>query len=184
MVLSSTTPKVLGIVQSVGAVGMLASSVALGAFSIAGSPATLLVTGLTTAGMTLFLVGVIEALTPMTVAMVGFYAAIPLINTGADVLVRSNVGNRLQGRVWGLIGFMTQSGYLVAYAVSGPLADKLFEPMMRHSGTAPALAASLVGTGPGRGIALMLALVGIALALLNAPVAMARRAQRQGEVSR
>lgn len=177
MVLTDSTPKVLGLIQSVGAVGMLVSSVALGALSATGNPGRLLTAGLSAAGITLFLVGVIRALPAMTVAMVGFYAAIPLINTGADVLIRRNVKNELQGRVWGVVGFLTQSGYLVAYALSGPVADKLFEPMMRQPTTAPPLAAGLVGTGPGRGIALMLAGAGVALALLNAPAAAAQKSK-------
>lgn len=37
----------------------------------------------------------------------------------------TNIPDELQGRAWGLIGFISQLGYAVAYAVSGAAADGL-----------------------------------------------------------
>ena len=37
--------------------------------------------------------------------------------------MRTNIAERLQGRAWGLIGFLSQIGYVVAYSLSGLLAD-------------------------------------------------------------
>ena len=54
-----------------------------------------------------------------------FFAMIPIANSALDYLVRTNIDNEVQGRVWGLIGFLSQMGYVVAYAVSGVAADAL-----------------------------------------------------------
>lgn len=54
-----------------------------------------------------------------------FFAMLPFANSCLDYLVRTNIPDELQGRAWGLIGFISQLGYVVAYAVSGAAADGL-----------------------------------------------------------
>jgi hypothetical protein len=54
----------------------------------------------------------------------------------------------------------------LAYVTAGPLADRLFEPLM---GTGGPLASSIghwIGTGPGRGIALAFVVAGLLLVVL------------------
>ena len=53
----------------------------------------------------------------------GFFIMLPFANNSLDYLVRTNIAERLQGRAWGLIGFLSQIGYVVAYSLSGLLAD-------------------------------------------------------------
>ena len=53
----------------------------------------------------------------------GFFTMLPFANNCLDYLVRTNIAERLQGRAWGLIGFLSQIGYAVAYSLSGLLAD-------------------------------------------------------------
>ena len=48
---------------------------------------------------------------------------LPFANNCLDYLVRTNIAEELQGRAWGLIGFLSQIGYVVAYGLSGLLAD-------------------------------------------------------------
>ena len=48
---------------------------------------------------------------------------IPVANSGLDYLVRTNIENELQGRAWGVIGFISQLGYVVSYGLSGVFAD-------------------------------------------------------------
>ena len=75
---------------------------------------------------------------------------LPFANNSLDYLVRTNIPDDAQGRAWGLIGFLSQLGYVVAYAISGAAADKL---------------GSLSGRGVGRGSAMVVILAGILLAL-------------------
>jgi len=48
----------------------------------------------------------------------------------------------------------------LAFGLAGPLADRVFEPMMRTQASAPRFFAMIVGTGSGRGYAVMLLLGG------------------------
>ena len=54
-----------------------------------------------------------------------FFASLPFANNCLDYLVRINIPDELQGRVWGLVGFISQIGYIVAYSISGVAADVL-----------------------------------------------------------
>ena len=54
-----------------------------------------------------------------------FFAMLPLANNCLDYLARTNIPENLQGRAWGFIGFLSQLGYVFAYAVSGIAADGL-----------------------------------------------------------
>ena len=52
---------------------------------------------------------------------------LPLANNCLDYLVRINIDAEKQGRAWGLISFLSQIGYVVAYGITGMLADKIAE---------------------------------------------------------
>lgn len=52
-----------------------------------------------------------------------FFATLPVANNCLDYLVRVNIPDGLQGRAWGLIGFISQLGYVAAYGAAGAIAD-------------------------------------------------------------
>ena len=54
-----------------------------------------------------------------------FFFSLPLANSCLDYLIRTNIDAEKQGRVWGLIGFLTQIGYVIAYGSVGQLADRI-----------------------------------------------------------
>jgi hypothetical protein len=50
----------------------------------------------------------------------------------------------------------------LAYLISGPLADYVFEPLLRDGGAlANTFVGTLLGTGPGRGIGFMFVIAGL-----------------------
>lgn len=88
---------------------------------------------------------------------------LPLANASIDYLIRSNVANSQQGRVWGLIGLISQLGYVAAYAVSGLLADYVFTPLLLPNGALAGSVGKLIGTGASRGIGLLIIFAGLML---------------------
>ncbi|HKK49670.1 MAG TPA: MFS transporter [Alkalispirochaeta sp.] len=175
MVLTFTDARTLGTIQSVSALGMVATSLVLGLVSIRRNHYEMLLFGLAVAGVSLAVVGATTRIVLLTVVFFVFFAALPLVNTGAEVLIRTAVANDNQGRAWGIIGFLSQIGYLVAYLSAGFLADHLFEPLLAESGALAASVGRVIGVGPGRGMGFVLALAGISLAVLTAIVAFNRR---------
>lgn len=170
MMLALTDARTLGIVQSVSASGMILSSLLVGVLGIPFAPRRTLVVGLGAAGLCLALLGTGTGIFRITGTFFLFFACLPLINTGAEVEIRTGIPNTLQGRAWGIIGLLSQTGYVCAYLFGGTVADAVFTPLLLADGALAGSAGRLVGVGPGRGIALMLVLSGLGLALTAAVV--------------
>jgi hypothetical protein len=65
-----------------------------------------------------------------------------------------------------LIGVLSQLGFVVAYGISGPLADHVFNPMLADGGLLASSVGSWIGTGEGRGIGFMFVLAGLLVVVL------------------
>lgn len=161
MVLAVSDAKMVGILESVCAVGMLIGSVFIGILGIKGSyVGTLSLAGMA-ASVCMAVSGVSVNLFITGAGIFLFFLALPFLNTSADVLVRSNVASEVQGRVWGIISLLSQAGTAVAYVLSGVLADHIFEPLLAEQGLLSGSIGRLIGVGQGRGIGFMLVLSGL-----------------------
>lgn len=165
MLLAFTDAKTLGIVESISAVGMLVSSLLLGVFTITRKYVNQLVAGLIAAGLFIAMFGFTTSVFIITLSGFLFFASLPFINTSADVLIRANIPNDKQGRAWGMIGILSQFGYVAAYAISGVLADQVFNPLLRENGALASSVGRIIGVGDGRGIGLMLIISGLMLVI-------------------
>ncbi|SRR6056297_357955 len=163
MLLSFTDAKTLGLVQSISATGMLLSSLLLGILGLKGKHSTILLTSLAAAGMCMALMGTTTHIVFITALFFLFFFALPLINTSADVLIRTHIPNEQQGRAWGIISLLSQIGYIAAYSTSGVLADHVFNPLLMENGRLAGSVGRLIGIGPGRGIGLMCSIAGISV---------------------
>jgi len=83
------------------------------------------------------------------------------VNTSLDVLVRQNVDNNIQGRVWSIVSLISQSGMVIAYCTAGFLADHVFDPLFQPNGLFAPTIGVMIGVGAGRGIGFMFILSGI-----------------------
>jgi MFS family permease len=168
MMLSLTDAKTLGAVESISAVGMLIGSVVIGMVTITKKYVKQLVAGLALVGLFIALVGFTPNIFIIGGAGFLFFAALSFVNTSADVLIRRNIPEDKQGRAWGLIGILSQFGFIVAYAVSGPLADYIFNPMLIDGGVLSPTVGRVIGTGESRGIGLLLIMSGFFVTVLAA----------------
>ena len=148
MVLSFSDSVTLGTLMTVITLGMLVSSAVLGGISIQNGYAGLLSLSLFGAGIFMALFGLRENVVFMGAAGFLFFAMLPFANASLDYLLRTNIENRLQGRAWGMIGLISQLGYVAAYAVSGLLADYVFTPLLLDGGPLSESVGKILGTGP------------------------------------
>ncbi len=165
MLLAIIDERTLGFVQSFSASGMLVSSAVLGAVGISRSHNAFLILALMLAGLFLSAMGMATRIDVIAASFFLFFCTLPVINACADVLIRTRIPNEVQGRAWGIIGFLSQLGFVAAYALSGFLADRLFTPLMADGGRLATSVGRVIGSGNGRGMALMLVLSGIGLAV-------------------
>ena len=84
---------------------------------------------------------------------------VPLASSSSQAVFQSKVAPEIQGRVFSIRSMIGRSVMPISYVLAGPLADKVFGPLMDVDGAwANTFLGSLLGTGAGRGIGLMLVL--------------------------
>jgi len=165
LILAFTGKTELGILSSVCAFGMLVGSVVISFMKNTKSYVRILSFGLIGCGIFFALMGVKQNL--FLIATFGFlmFVFMPAIQVGAEVLIRKNLPNEVQGRAFGLISFITQMGYIFAYILSGVLSDYVFEPFMSGNSVLVMKIGKVIGVGKGRGIGLLILIAGMALVI-------------------
>ncbi|MGN0341661.1 MAG: MFS transporter [Roseburia sp.] len=153
LILDFADSATLGVGETVCASGMLVSCLFLGAKGIKKGFVKVLSISLALAGIAMIVFGLKENIYLICTAGFLFFAMLPFANNCLDYLVRINIAEELQGRAWGLIGFLSQMGFVVAYALSGILADGI---------------ATKSGLSVGRGAAVVVIIAGVLL-VLTAP---------------
>ena len=150
LILDFADSTTLGIAQTVCACGMLVSGMFLGMRGIKKGYVKVLAISLFLTGITMIGFGIRENIYIICLFGFLFFATLPFANHCLDDLVRTNIPDELQGRAWGVIGFLSQIGYVVAYGLAGVAADGI---------------ASKLQIGVGRGAAGVVMTAGVLLSL-------------------
>lgn len=151
LILDFTNSTVLGITETICACGMLISSVILSIRGIKKGFVRVLSLSLAFAGVSMIFFGLNDNIYLIAFAGFIFFATLPFANNCLDYLVRTNIASDKQGRAWGLIGLLSQIGYVVAYAVAGLFADGI---------------ANKLNVGVGRGAGIVICISGVMLAVV------------------
>ncbi|MFP2930033.1 MFS transporter [Pyxidicoccus sp. 3LG] len=163
LILSFTDATTLGKVMSFAGLGMLFGGIAMGVW---GGPKRRIhgvLVFVMLAGLPLIL-----ALLPPSPWLVGLAAAlflfnIPILSSCAQTLWQQKVPPDVQGRVFSVRRMVNLLAAPVASVLAGVLSDTLFEPWMAPGGKLADSLGRWVGTGTGRGIALLFAVMGAVL---------------------
>lgn len=166
MLLSLITVKAVGITQSICASGILIGSLFIGVFGNKNEHVKTLSISLFISGIFFANLGFSTNIAFVTLAGFLFFATLPFINASIEVLIRRNIDNSKQGRVWSIISMITYLGSIIAFAVAGFLADKIFNPLLEPEGLLSETAGSIIGVGEGRGIALMFIISGLMISII------------------
>jgi MFS family permease len=171
MVLSRFTADVLGLIQTVMGVGMLAGSIIMSAWGGAKQriPAAI---GFIILGVTGFIIAGLQP-NPWFIGAGIFLLmfSVPLASGNSQVVFQTKVPREIQGRVFSVRSTISQSMMPLAFLTAGPLADKFFEPLLQDGGAlASTFVGQILGTGAGRGIGLMFILSGLTAILVSVMV--------------
>lgn len=170
MVLARTgDAQILGFVQSFSAVGGLVGAVFL---MIWGGPkqmvSGILLGWILNGILGRFLMGITDQpwIWMISVFLLAFF--MPTINGCNQALWQKKVPPKQQGRVFAVRRFIAQITIPISMALSGWLADSVFEPAFQSgTGWLARTFGSIVGTGPGSGMSLMIAISGLMVALVG-----------------
>jgi hypothetical protein len=170
LVLSFASAAVLGTVLSIAGIGMLVGASVLSTW---GGPQRLInsVFGfMLLSGLSILVAGVRPSVPLFALAAFLFFLGLPIMNGSIQVIFQRKVAPDMQGRVFALMGAIAGSSLPLAYLIAGPLADRVFEPLLAPGGLLVGSIGQLIGVGRGRGIGLMFIVIG-ALTMLATVVA-------------
>jgi hypothetical protein len=152
---------ILGSVQSAFGVGGILGGILMSAW---GGPkrkvhGVLLGSVIISLGTCLFGIG----RSPWVWAAVSFTLMIllPILNGSSQAIWQAKIPPQIQGRVFATRALMARVAQPISLAVTGPLADWIFEPAMMPGGSLAPAFGWLVGTGPGAGMALVFVVMGL-----------------------
>jgi MFS family permease len=166
MLLNIAVTRDVGIAQSVSASGMIIGSLFMGLFGRKSDNRMMLSSSLFLAGLFFENMGVSKSIIYITSAGFLFFATLPFVNTSIEVMIRNNIDNSKQGRVWSIISMVTYLGSILAFGVAGFLADKIFNPLLEINGLLADSVGKFIGVGSARGIALMLVISGAMISVI------------------
>ncbi|MCP4550024.1 MAG: MFS transporter [bacterium] len=161
MMLSFTTEARMGAIISMASVGMLIGSIVMSAWGGSQRRVPGIMVNLFFVGLGVAVVG-LRAHGMFVIA--GYFLAmfcVPLAGGCAQVIWQNKVPADIQGRVFATRGMVSMAMMPVAYLISGPLADRVFTPMLLEGGRLADSVGRVIGVGPGRGIGFMFVLAGL-----------------------
>lgn len=166
MILSFTSPAILGTVLSAGGFGMLIGGLVLSAWGgpkrrVDGFFGFALLTG-----AAVILSGLRPSALLIAVGNFAVFFALPLANGCSQAIWQAKTAPDVQGRVFSVRVMVAWSTTPLSYILAGPLADRVFEPLMAVDGPLAQTVGQIIGVGPGRGIGLMFLMMGILIIMV------------------
>lgn len=165
LLLSFASVRVVGLMSTIGACGMLTGALVMGLW---GGPkrrirgvfgfGLLYGVGLATAGLR-------ESVPLVAVAFFAIICGMPIIFGSMQAMWLCKTPPDLQGRVFAVWTMIMRTCLPLAFLVAGPLADHVFKPLLAEGGPLAGSVGAFIGVGPGRGIGLFYISTGI-LALI------------------
>jgi DHA3 family macrolide efflux protein-like MFS transporter len=161
MVLSFSSSQRLGALLSIAGLGMLAGSLTMSAW---GGPQRRIHGVLSFemfSGVCFLLMGASASFWPVAIGAFGAHVTIAIVYGCNQAIWQSKVEPGAQGRVFAAQQMLVRASAPLAYLAAGPLADKLFEPLLSTPGVLSSSVGRVIGVGAGRGIGLLFIVMGL-----------------------
>jgi MFS transporter, DHA3 family, macrolide efflux protein len=161
LVLSFASSTQLGIALGVGGVGMIVGSILMGSWGNGRQDyIKILFCSMLLNGFSLMVAGSAPDIIVFGVGALLYFLGVPFINGSVQVILQKKVPLNIQGKVFSLTTAVSGLCLPLAFLMAGPLADRIFEPLMTTNGALAETIGRAIGTGSGRGIGLMFILLG------------------------
>jgi amino acid adenylation domain-containing protein len=182
LVLAIGSPPTLGIVLAAQGAGLLVGSGVMAFWGGTRRRAAGMIGFVALFAVSAVVIGLRPNLVFPALGMFGIGVSASMITAHWLALVQLKVGDDLLGRILSTALMLARTIMPIGYLVSGPLADRFAEPAMRRSSWLSHLFGPVIGTGPGRGMAVIVIVTG-AVALLWTAIGYGYRPMRDVDVT-
>ncbi len=158
---------ILGTVNSIGAIGGVVGGVLMSAWGGARRKIHGVLMGWGFSGVFGVLMGIGQI--PLVWTTARFLGTLigPVVNASNQSIWQTRVAPDVQGRVFSTRRLIAWVSMPLATLVAGPLADYVMEPAMDVGGSLAPIFGSIVGVGPGAGMALIIVATSLAMAIIG-----------------
>lgn len=160
LALAFTSVNVLGSILSVGGGGMLVGSLMMSVLGTGKHPINAMFAFTFLGGLCILFAGLQPSVLVFFVTSFLYFLGLPIIDSCSQVIWQTKIPPDIQGRVFAVRRTISWGALPLAYAVAGPLADKIFEPLLAVKGPLADSIGRVIGVGPGHGIALLFVVLG------------------------
>lgn len=158
LLLNLTSEQTAGLVVSMGSAGVVVGSVVLSAWGGPRDRIRGVYYPIAAMGIGLILMGIRPWLALVVLGILLMNGTHPIAGGSSQAIWQSKVPVELQGRVFSIRQVSAIAASPVAFLAAGALADGIFEPLLADEGS---WLASILESGPGRGIGFMFVLAGL-----------------------
>jgi MFS transporter, DHA3 family, macrolide efflux protein len=165
MLLTITTPDVLGLIISIAGGGMLAGSVVMSAW---GGPKRRIQGVLNfefIKGLGIILMGLRPGTWLIAAGAAIAHFAIPFAAGSNQAIWQEKIPQEMQGRIFAIRQTIAHCMMPLAFMLVGPLTDQVFEPLMKSPRGLFGVVGLILGKGPSRGMGLLFSLMGVMVVL-------------------
>ncbi|MEM9537941.1 MAG: MFS transporter [Cyanobacteria bacterium P01_E01_bin.42] len=160
LILSFASITTLGIVFSCANVGMLLGGILMAIWGGFNNQMITIFSGIFFFGLSVFLMGLRPSAILLTGANFFLLLMVAVINSAVQAIYQRKVAPEVQGRVFAFRRSVALGTLPLSYIIAGPLADRVFEPLMNRDTLVARSIGWAIGTGPGRGIGLLFICMG------------------------
>jgi DHA3 family macrolide efflux protein-like MFS transporter len=163
LLLTMTSEANAGIVISISMIGLVAGSLLMSTWGGTSKRVRDVFVALAVMGLGLTLAGLRPSVLLILVAVTVSHLAFPVAGGSSQALWQAKVPPSLQGRVFAVRQVFSFGAIPASLLLAGFLAESVFEPMFSDGGTLAGSLGHVIGTGEGRGIAFLMAIMGVAV---------------------
>ncbi|MEM7734473.1 MAG: MFS transporter [Deinococcota bacterium] len=170
LLLSLGSPKMLGVVLSIGGSGMVLGSIFMATWGPARHLIKVNLGFLLMSGVGIVIVGLRPSPLLIALGLFVFYFSFAASGAAGSTLFQRKVAHEVQGQVFAtkqLLSFLAEP---FAYLMVGPLVEFVFGPRLVVGGAWDSSVGRIVGVGPTRGMGFLTVLAGVLIVITTAAV--------------
>ncbi|MDX3855197.1 non-ribosomal peptide synthetase [Streptomyces sp. AK02-01A] len=161
MLLIEQSPLMLGAALASAGLGGLTGSLVMGLWGGTARRAGGMIVFMGVASGAMFVIGIGASPYLVVAGMFALAFGESLADGHWIALIQTKVGLELQGRVLALFMTLMMLTMPLGYLVVGPLAEHYVQPLLEPGGALASTVGAVIGTGPGRGLALLVVVSGL-----------------------